>query len=388
MEGEVRTFLSAPAVSADDVAAVVGALESGWIAPAGPALRDFEEGAASYLGRRYAVALSSGTAALHLGLKYLGVKSGDFVLVPDVTFAATAFAVTYLDAIPYFLDVDDAYGNLDLELIDDAARDIRSQGGRVAAAIPVDLYGTPVDYSTTVGLLADLDIPILEDAAESLGSRVGEAMTGSFGQASILSFNGNKILTTSGGGMLLTDDEDCANAVRKWATQSREAVVWYEHEEVGYNYRMTNIQAAIGVAQAERAASLVSRKKFLGSVYDEGIRNIEGVKPMPTSTFGDTSYWLVPVVVDSALADHREMLMELMASEGIQTRVTFPSLHRMPAFAKFPAAHKFPTANLIDQRGLCLPNTPRMNEDSVQFVLGVLEESVEKISTLVKQGSL
>ena len=374
--------MAEPELTGREAAYVLQCLEQNWISSSGPFVRRFEETFAAYTALQNPVAVSNGTVAITLALQALGIKPGDEFIVPSVTFAATANAVVAAGGVPVLADVDAVSWGLSPATVKPLIT------SRTRGIIAVHLYGSPCDVVGLKKTADDHGLFLVEDCAEAIGTSLTVGHVGVMSDAATFSFFGNKTLTTGEGGMVFFADPAAESRARTLRDHGMSRSRRYWHDVVGYNYRMTNIQAAIGVAQAERAASLVSRKKFLGSVYDEGIRNIEGVKPMPTSTFGDTSYWLVPVVVDSALADHREMLMELMASEGIQTRVTFPSLHRMPAFAKFPAAHKFPTANLIDQRGLCLPNTPRMNEDSVQFVLGVLEESVEKISTLVKQGSL
>ena len=371
-----RVFLSAPKVDLRDVQAVVSAMQSGWLAPTGPALLDFEVGVASYVGRQYAVAMSSGTASLHLGLKILGIKPGDVVLVPDVTFAATAFAVSYLDAIPYFIDVDDTFGNLDPQLLKRAVSDCRSAGFRVAGVIPVDLYGTPVDYSAVVEQLEELDVPILEDAAEGLGASCGEAKLGSFGEASVLSFNGNKILTTSGGGMLLTDDDAFANTVRKWATQSREPVVWYEHEEIGYNYRLSNILAALGLSQMERIEEIVDHRRQVRNWYREALSALEGISVMDDPPWGRSNAWLTVARFDETVwpgAPERVRLM--LEDHNIESRPVWKPMHQQPVFASVPRLLTGASDQLF-REGLCLPSGPVMTHELVMRVCGLIRETL------------
>ena len=371
-----RVFLSAPMSDEQDKRAVVAAMNSGWIAPAGPALQDFEEEVAAHSGRRHAVALSSGTAALHLGLKYLGVQPGDFVLVPDVTFAATAFAVSYLNATPYFVDVDDSFGNLDPKLLYRSIDDIRSNGGRVAAAIPVDLYGTPVDYSAVVGQLQELDVPILEDAAESLGSRVGSATTGSFGEASIFSFNGNKILTTSGGGMLLTDDEVFAKKVRNWATQSREEVVWYEHEEIGYNYRMSNLLAALGASQMKRLDDIVEHRRSIREWYGSGLSGLPGVSVLQDPPWGQSNAWLTVARFDAETHPGAPERVRLVLEESnIESRPVWKPMHQQPVYADAPRLLTGASSRWFTE-GLCLPSGPSMTQDLVDRICSTIAKEL------------
>lgn len=355
---------------------MVAAMNSGWIAPAGPALLDFEESVATYVGRLHAVAMSSGTACLHLGLKYLGVQPGDFVLVPDVTFAATAFAVAYLDAIPYFIDVDNAFGNVDPELLERAVRDIRSGGGRVAAAIPVDLYGTPVDYSALAGQLEELEVPILEDAAESLGSQVGSASTGSFGRASIVSFNGNKILTTSGGGMLLTDEREFATSVRKWSTQSREDVLWYEHEEIGYNYRMSNLLAALGASQMKRIDQIVEHRRSVREWYRARLSGLTGVSVLKDPPWGRSNAWLTVVRFDEvAHPSAPERISASLEAENVESRPVWKPMHQQPVFKDAPSLLTG-SADRWFREGLCLPSGPGITEEHVDRICSVVSSEL------------
>ncbi len=252
-----RTYLSAPHVTELEEAAVLRAIRSGWVAPLGPEVDAFEQELADYCGREYAVALSSGTAALHLGLLTLGVGPGDIVLTSSMTFAATANSITYTGAEPVFVDCDDT-GNIDPDLLEHAFQDLESQGQRVKAVMPVDLLGKIVEHERIDTIAEQYGAVVLSDAAESLGARRNGVPAAAFGVAAAVSFNGNKVMTTSGGGALLTDDESIATHVRYLATQARQPVVHYEHHHIGHNYRMSNVLAALGRAQLSRLDEMPS----------------------------------------------------------------------------------------------------------------------------------
>lgn len=367
-----RLYLSAPTITDGDVRAVVRAMESGWIAPAGPDLTAFESEMACFVGTSHAVGLSSGTAALHLGLKYLGVSAGDFVLVPTVTFAATAFAVTYLGAVPFLVDVDPLTGTMNCDLACEAVRQSRVSGGRVSAAIPVDLYGMPANYGALVPAFRDLEVPILEDAAEGLGASVGDRRVGSFGAAGVLSFNGNKILTTSGGGMLLTNDPKLARAVAKWASQSREPVPWYEHEEIGYNYRLSNLLAALGRSQLQRIDATVSHRRQVREWYREGLAGLEGVAIQGDCPWGQSNAWLSVASFDTDRYPRAPELIRLeLESHNIESRPVWKPLHQQPVFRELPSLLDG-VADDMFSRGLCLPSGPSMDLASVERVCDII----------------
>ena len=371
-----RLFLSAPHANEDDVASVEVALRSGWIAPAGPSLTEFEDACATYVGRAHAVGLSSGTAALHLGMKSIGVGEYSYVLVPSVTFAATAFAVTYLGAKPFILDVEPEYGTLDAGLLEQAVTQVQKEGRRVAAVVPVDLYGCSVDYGPVMDICGSLGIPVLEDAAEGLGGSYGEAKLGSRGEASVLSFNGNKILTTSGGGMLLTDDQDFAQKVRKWATQSREPVVWYEHEEIGYNYRLSNILAALGLSQLRRIDETVDHRRQVREWYREGLSGLAGVSVMEDPPWGRSNAWLTVARFDEdVLPGAPERVRLELEEHNIESRPVWKPMHQQPVFASAPSLLTG-TSDLLFREGLCLPSGPVMTQELVAKVCELIRETL------------
>ena len=273
-----RILMSSPDVGEVEERYLVEAFRSGWIAPLGPDVDAFEREVAERVGVRHAAALASGTAALHLGLLTLGVRPGDVVVTSTMTFAATANAIVYTGALPYFVDAEWAGGNMDPDLLERALTELAASGTRVAAIVPVDLLGKAADYTRILPIADRFGVPVLADAAEALGASHAGAPAGSFGAASALSFNGNKIMTTSGGGMLLTDDADIASRVRYLSTQARQPAVHYEHTEVGYNYRLSNLLAALGRAQLTRLDEMIARRRAVREAYRELFAPVPGVR--------------------------------------------------------------------------------------------------------------
>lgn len=271
-----RILMSGPDVGETEEAALLRAFRSNWIAPLGPEVDAFELEVSSFAGRTHGVALSSGTAGLHLALLTMGVGPGDLVITSSMTFTATANAIVYTGAQPIFVDSDET-GNMDPHLLDVALSTLYSQGTTVKALVPVDLLGKMADYGRVGQSAARYGIPVLSDAAESLGAVRDAQPAGSFGAAAVVSFNGNKIMTTSGGGMLLTDDEQQAERVRYLATQARQPVPHYEHTDIGYNYRLSNLLAALGRAQLVRLPEMIERRKAMRHFYADLFTDVPGV---------------------------------------------------------------------------------------------------------------
>lgn len=365
-------MLSAPKATEDDIEAVVTAMLSGWLAPAGPDLAAFEAEVAQFCEVPYAVGLSSGTAAIHLGLKYLGVSPGDCVLVPTVTFGATAFAVTYLGAQPVFLDIDESW-NLDPNLIERAAAELQKQGRRLAAAIPVDLYGTMANYEALAPQFEALGIPMLEDAAEALGARSSRGAAGSMGDAAVLSFNGNKLITTSGGGMLLTRDEQMARRVRFWSTQSRDDQPWYEHREIGYNYRLSNLLAALGRSQLRRADHEVQSRRTIREWYRSRLEDLPGIAVQMDHDHGASNAWLTVVrIAKDRYRNGPTRVRENLARHNIEARPVWKPLHQQPVF-KDSTTFLTGAADSLFEEGLCLPSSTQMTEVDVDRVCAHIE---------------
>ena len=292
-----RVLMSPPDTGELEIEYVTAAMRSGWVAPAGPDLIAFEEEVAARVGVPHAVGLSSGTAALHLALVSWDVGPGDVVPVSTLTFAATVNAILYVGAEPHFVDCDPATGNMDPALLREALETLRAAGRRVPVVIPVDLLGKCVDYDAILAAAADHGARVLSDAAESVGATYRGRSAGSFGAASVLSFNGNKIMTTSGGGMLLTHDTALADHVRKLSTQAREPFAHYEHTEIGYNYRLSNILAALGRAQLSRLDEMMKRRRAWRERYRSLFADQPGVDILGGESDDEDNCWLTAIIV-------------------------------------------------------------------------------------------
>ncbi|HWG98681.1 MAG TPA: aminotransferase class I/II-fold pyridoxal phosphate-dependent enzyme [Pilimelia sp.] len=363
-------YLSPPDVGPREEEFLVAALRSGWAAPVGPDLDLFEVELARRTGVCHAVAVSSGTAALHLALLHLGVGPGDLVAVPTLTFAATANAVVYTGAEPIFVDCDPDTGNVDVELL---GRLLERLGPRVRAVLPVDLFGRCADYTRLLPLCTAHGVPVVEDAAEALGAVHAGRPAGSFGAAGVLSFNGNKIITTSGGGALLTDDPDFAARVRYLATQARAPVPHYEHADIGYNYRLSNLLAALGRAQLSRLDEMVARRRALRDRYAKLLAPVPGVRILGDGDDG-ANCWLTAVVVDPERAGwHAAQLAAHLAARDIETRPVWKPMHLQPVFAG-AGAWLTGAAERLFATGLTLPSGSALRPDQVGRVLDAVTD--------------
>lgn len=356
-------FLSAPDIGELEQTYVAEALRSGWVAPAGPDLDAFERELASRAGVPHAVALSSGTAALHLALLALGAGPGTAVIVPTLTFAATANAAVYTGAEPVFVDCDPTTGNLDPTLLGEALR-----AHDVSAVVPVDLFGRCADYDEILPIADRYGAPVLEDAAEALGATYGDRPAGSFGAAAVFSFNGNKIMTTSGGGVLLSESKQLIDRCRYLSTQARQPVVHYEHTDIGYNYRLSNVLAALGRAQLRRLDEMIGRRRAIRERYAKLFDGRSGVKLLGADDLG-SNCWLTTIVVnpDEAGWTARELSAEL-ARQNIETRPIWKPMHLQPVFAK-ARAYVTGAAQRLFETGLALPSGSSLGPGDVDRVL-------------------
>ncbi len=363
-----RIYLSPPSVGPEEEAVLLRAIRSGWVAPLGPEVDAFEAELAQRCGRAHAVALSSGTAALHLALLTAGVKAGDTVITATMTFAATANAISYVGAQPVFVDCDSS-GNLDPSLLAEALSTLRTEGVGVSAILPVDFLGKIADYRQLIELADGL--PVISDAAESLGAQRDGRPAGSFGSAAALSFNGNKIITTSGGGALLTDDGDQAARVRYLATQARQPLPHYEHTEIGYNYRMSNLLAALGRAQLAKLDGFVTQRRRWRDRYRELFEGVPGV-----SVFGgddaQDNHWLTAILVDPTLAGwHAHDLAAAFAADNIETRPLWKPMHLQPVF-RGARAFVNGTSERIFTTGLTLPSGSSLTDADWARITSIL----------------
>ena len=351
-----RIYLSPPDVGPKEREALLAALDSGWIAPLGPAVDEFEARLAEATGRPYACALSSGTAALHLALVIGGVGAGDRVLVSTLTFVATANAVTYVGATPVFIDSEPASWNLDPELLTKELDRSARVGELPKAVIAVDLYGQCADYKRITEACKRHGVLLISDAAESLGASYRGRPAGSFGDMAILSFNGNKIITTSGGGALLTSNADWDRQARHLSTQAREPAAHYEHTTRGYNYRLSNLLAAVGCAQLEKLAVKVERRRAHNVEYRKALEGLDQVQFMPEIAGGDSTFWLTALCVGAAGdTSIRDRVIQALTDKEIEARPVWKPMHQQPLFSG-AASVLNGCADHLFANGLCLPS--------------------------------
>ncbi|MBK8463324.1 MAG: aminotransferase class I/II-fold pyridoxal phosphate-dependent enzyme [Nigerium sp.] len=381
-----RIYLSSPDVTELEEAALVRAIRSGWVAPLGPEVDAFEAELAAYCGRQHAVALSSGTAALHLGLLTLGIGPGDLVLTSTMTFAATANAITYTGAEPVFVDADES-GNMNPDLLEVAFATLRAEGRPVKAVVPVDLLGKVVDHERIAEIAARYGAVVLSDAAESLGAIRNGRPSAAFGVAAAVSFNGNKIMTTSGGGALLTDDAAIAQRIRYLATQARQPVVHYEHTDIGYNYRMSNILAALGRAQLSRLDAMIERRRQWRLDYRDLFADVPGVTIFgePSGADGgDTrdNFWLTSILVDADAAGFTaDDLRRDLAASDIEARPLWKPMHAQQVFA---GARAFVdgTSEGLFRTGISLPSGSVLTDDHWQRVTDAIGVAIGGVRVL------
>lgn len=356
-----RIYLSPPRMGESELTYINQAFAENWIAPLGPNVDAFEQALATYTGAPYAVALSSGTAAVHLGLKLLGIVPGDVVFCSSLTFAASCNPIVYMGALPVFVDADDAFV-LSPQALSHALKSYPNP----KAIITVNLYGQSCDYDAIRAITGD--IPILEDAAESLGATYKGRQTGTFGDVAVLSFNGNKIITTSGGGALLCRTKEQADKVKFWATQARDPAPWYQHSEIGYNYRLSNICAGIGRGQIEVLDERIAQKRAIFNAYRKRLGDL--FEWMPDAPYGEQTRWLTVGLLKNNTITPLDVIQALEAG-NIEARPVWKPIHLQPIFAGAPyftAEDGIDVSAGLFARGVCLPSDPAMTEADIDRV--------------------
>jgi FlaA1/EpsC-like NDP-sugar epimerase/dTDP-4-amino-4,6-dideoxygalactose transaminase/lipopolysaccharide/colanic/teichoic acid biosynthesis glycosyltransferase len=377
-ESPKRIWLSPPDIRAPEREALLAALESGWVAPVGPDLEAFERELAERCGVPHAVALSSGTAALHLALIQVGAGPGDDVLVPTATFAATANAVTYCGARPCFIDADPVTWQMSPVLLAAELAERGLRGRLPAAVITVDLYGACADYDAILAVCADYGVPVVEDAAEALGATYRDRPAGSFGAVGVLSFNGNKIVTTSSGGALLSNDRAAAERARYLATQARRPVAHYEHTEIGFNYRLSNLLAAFGRGQLATLDERIARRRHIQARYHEALAGVPGLAFQAFDQAGTTNAWLTCITLEPGVAALQpdELRIELEAA-NIEARPLWKPMHAQPVFRGHPARLDG-TADRLFATGLCLPSGSGMTDEDLERVVEAAQRALTR----------
>lgn len=364
-----RLFLSPPHMSGAEQERVAEAFASNYVAPVGPMIAAFESEFAALTGHRAALALSAGTAAIHLGLRGLGVGPGDEVWFATLTFIGGVAPASQLGARPVFFDVDPATWTMDVGLLDEALNKAAKAGTLPKAVVPTDVFGQSCDLDAIAALCDRHGVGLLVDSAEAMGTLYKGRHAGA-GRLAAYSFNGNKIITTSGGGMLCGDDAELIERARKWSTQAREPAAHYEHTELGYNYRMSNILAAIGRGQLSVLQDRVDRRRAIFEAYEAALGDLPGLSFMPEAAYGRATRWLTVMLVDEAdFGCDRETIRLALEDENIEARPVWKPMHCQPVFAD--ARHiGGSVAEDLFNRGLCLPSGSQMSGDDQDRVIG------------------
>ena len=364
-----QILLSTPHMGEQELEFVKEAFSTNWIAPVGPHLNAFEQEFCQIIGSKYAAAVSSGTAALHLALRLVGVEPGDEVFCSTLTFIASASPIIYLGAKPVFIDSDYLSWNMNPHLLREALAKRAKINKLPKAIVIVHLYGQTADIDPIVELCHEYNIPLIEDAAEALGATYKGKSPGTFGKVGIFSFNGNKMITTSGGGMLVSDDPELIKKARFLATQARDSAAHYQHSEIGYNYRLSNILAGIGRGQLRVLQERVAARRRNFQIYHQGLADLPGIELMPEADYGTHSRWLTCLTIDPNLAKvDRETIRLHLASKNIESRPVWKPLHLQPVFAESEVIGGEVAEDLF-RRGLCLPSGSNLSVTDLQRVL-------------------
>ena len=391
------------------------AFDTNWVVPLGPNVNGFEKDLETFVGQdKRVVALSAGTAAVHLSLIACGVKSGDEVIVQSFTFCASSHPITYLGATPVFVDSEKDTWNMDPELLEEAIKDrIAKTGKKPKAIVPVALYGMPYRIDRIMEIANKYDIPVVEDAAEGFGSKFNGQVLGTFGKYGVLSFNGNKMITTSGGGALITPDEDSWREIMMYATQYRESYPYYQHEKIGYNYRMSNICAGIGRGQMTVADDHIEHHKHVQKLYEELLAHVDGINvhAQPATGEYDSNYWLCTITIDENVKvkgqenayktiatgavggaagvihaaesattdcqpnDNVEAMRVALDQAGVEARPVWKPMHKQPVYKDAPA-YVNGVSETIFKVGMCLPAGPYVSDDDVKYIVETIKANI------------
>lgn len=363
-----RIFLSSPHMSDEgyEMQYIKEAFDTNWIAPLGENVNGFEKELAEKVGAKAAAALSSGTAAIHMALKAAGVGEGDIVFCPTLTFSATANPIIYQNAIPVFIDSDYETWNMSPKVLEEAFE----KYPEVKAVLVVHLYGLSADMDKIIEICRRHNVAVIEDAAESLGTYYKGKHTGTFGDYGIFSFNGNKIITTSGGGMLVADNEERIAKVRFWSTQSRDQARHYQHSELGFNYRMSNVVAGIGRGQLKILDQRVAKKNYIFEFYKRELSGLDGVKFMPSNEWNEPNYWLSSMILTGEVRPID--VMEALGKENIESRSVWKPMHMQPFFEKYDFVGT-DVAEKLFENGVCLPSDTKMTGEDLKRVVEIIK---------------
>ena len=371
-----RIYLSCPTMHGEEQEFIKEAFDTNWVAPLGPNVNAFEKELASYVNVSHASALSAGTAAIHLALRILGVGEGDIVFVPTLTFSATCNPIVYEKATPVFIDSEEDTWNMDPKALEKAFEKYPNP----KAVIVVHLYGTPAKLDEIMAICEEHNVPLIEDAAESLTSTYKGKQTGTFGKAGIYSFNGNKIITTSGGGMLVSDDENITRQATFLATQARDPARHYQHSQIGFNYRMSNVTAGIGRGQLLHLEEHKTLKNAIYQRYKEAFSDIPDIQMNPLNPDGDANNWLSCMTIADGSDVTPDMIMDALESENIESRPIWKPLHLQPVFAEcdFVKTHEKSVSEDVFNRGLCLPSDIKNTDEDMDLIIRTVKRCFGK----------
>ncbi len=368
-----KIFLSPPHMGGNEIKYIHEVFRSNYIAPVGEFIEKFEKSICNFVNIKYAAAVTSGTAAIHLALKIIGVKQSDVVLCSTFTFIGSATPIVFQGAEPFFIDSDLLSWNLDADLLQESIERLIKQGKKPKALIVTHLYGQSANIEKILEICKRYKIVLIEDAAESLGAKFNDKFTGTFGDIGIFSFNGNKIITTSGGGMIVSNNEEYIKKAKFLATQAKEDCLWYEHKEIGYNYRMSNVLAAIGVGQMEVLNERIKKKREIFEIYNEQFKNIEEVEFMPElkNSFGNR--WLTTLILKKGNPFN---IIKKLSSLNIESRPLWKPMHLQPVFSNSSKLVNGTSEKLFAQ-GLCLPSGTELTENDIEYISKIIKKELK-----------
>ncbi len=377
-EENKRIYLASPHMGGLEEVFVKEAFDTNWIAPLGANVDGFEKELSEYVGSKTGAALASGTAAIHMALKAVGVKNGDKVFCSSLTFAASCNPIIYEGGIPVFIDSEPESHNMSPVALEKAFKAYEEKEEMPKAVIVVNLYGQSADMDKIMEICKKYNVPIIEDAAESLGATYKGKHSGTFGEYGVYSFNGNKIITTSGGGMLVSNNEEGISKVRFWSTQARDKARHYEHTELGYNYRMSNIVAGIGRGQLRVLEDRIAKKKEIFETYKEAFKEIEDIEMMPVCEYGEPNYWLTTITLNENSKVKPLDIILALEKENIESRPIWKPMHIQPYYKEYDFySHneewKLSVSEDIFNRGVCLPSDTKMTKEEQDRVVGIIK---------------
>ncbi len=382
-EEKKRIYLASPHMGGLEEVFVKEAFDTNWIAPLGANVDGFEKELSEYVGSKTGAALASGTAAIHMALKAVGVKKGDKVFCSSLTFAASCNPIIYEGGIPVFIDSEPESHNMSPVALEKAFKVYEEKGEMPKAVIVVNLYGQSADMDKIIEICKKYNVPIIEDAAESLGATYKGKHSGTFGEYGIYSFNGNKIITTSGGGMLVSNNEEGIAKVRFWSTQARDKARHYEHTELGYNYRMSNIVAGIGRGQLRVLEDRIAKKKEIFETYKEAFKDIEDIEMMPVCEYGEPNYWLTTITLNENSKVKPLDIILALEKENIESRPIWKPMHIQPYYKEYDFyshndEEEISVSEDIFNRGVCLPSDTKMRKEEQERIIKIIKNLCEK----------